>query len=197
LRLAQKRKALKMLSKQFSVCLAFVCCTFLAAEEIIIEPQKAGINIGAPSMRNGGCFCAPAVLDEKPATRVDYNAFETKWLEFCTSRFLLKNDISEFIVEVDFFLPEANMISEVNLRVIDKDDETTQLMAKVPEDTKGWITLNFKVRPEDGMKSSWGPKGKTNRKFDRPIYISGFSCYYKVLDRTGYIGVGKIKIVTP
>lgn len=185
-------------SKSFLAALLGGCAILAAAAERSVEAKDAGIHFASPMIRDGGCFLAPAVLEGKSAVRIDYNAFETRWLEFAIRRITFKEELPEITVEADFFLPAAGEIAAISLRVCDRDNETWQMKQPLPEQASGWITLRYQFRLGEGMKGgSWGPKEKKNGKFDWPISLSGFACSYRQTERLGFIGVGQIRVITP
>lgn len=166
------------------------------AQEIYFDTGAAKAIL-SPKSKSSGCEIEPAEFDGQKALRIDFNCSESLNCDFGftpKNQVLLKDPAPKIVVQVDVFLQEDNKASRLYLRLQDSKNEVFQYGKDLPSGKKGWTTITYEINTEGKQPESWGDA--KNRQLDWPVKIFGFAVSGFNNEGVGFMGLGKIKIIT-
>lgn len=151
--------------------LTAVCTLLVAAESFPEFSGTTGWNLIQADKRSQKLL--PRRNGGGLLLEIDEGVFPYAELHLKKPRRLGEFQEAEFILTVTLEKPEA--IRSFSLRLTDKERETFQFPMQPVRLVKGENRIHFLVG-EAVQKTSWGRKGKANRKIDFPVSLTGITC---------------------
>ena len=159
------------MKETLSLLFALFCSMFLAAESFpecsdarewnLVQADKRSQRLLPPQSGNGFLL------------ELDESVFPYAELQLKKARRLPELREGEFLLTVTLEKPEA--IRSFSLRLTDRDKEFFQFPQQPVRLVRGKNRILFRIG-ENEQKTSWGRKGKTNRKIDYPLSLAGITC---------------------
>lgn len=151
--------------------LTAVCTLLVAAESFPEFSGTTGWNLIQADKRSQKLL--PRRNGGGLLLEIDEGVFPYAELHLKKPRRLGEFQEAEFILTVTLEKPEA--IRSFSLRLTDKERETFQFPMQPVRLVKGENRIHFRAG-EAVQKTSWGRKGKANRKIDFPVSLTGITC---------------------
>ncbi len=136
-------------------------------------------------------------FEDKPALRVEWDGQSAPFLESAFKKAAKLPEFSSAQITLHAYVPQGAPLSQLNIRLCDKDGEIFQFTGKVPASANGWVTLTYEVDAEKPSAGIWGGKNP-NKKIDFPATINGIGIDFRN-KASGYVGLGlvELKNLTP
>ena len=174
-------------------CLSLVFSIHAASSTtVLFAPGETMPRVGFPPVRPGKAELAE--YDGRKAIRCSWDAKESEWYEFSFQGTYTLPDIYVGEIVVELWQPADCKAEAFNLRLADRDGETTQFTMLLDRAQSGWQSYSFELDTAKKMPGSWGKEGTLNKQFDLPIRVAGVSIRFADKESAGEIGLGAVRL---
>lgn len=174
-------------------CLSLISAVHaISPTTVLFAPGETMPGVGFPPSRPGKAELAEYAGHK--AIRCSWDAKETAWYEFSFRETYTLPDIYVGEIVVDLWQPADCKVEAFNLRLADRDGETTQFTMPLDRSQSGWQSYSFTLDTAKKMPGSWGKEESLNRQFDLPIRFAGVSIRFADKESVGEIGLGAVRL---
>lgn len=92
---------------------------------------------------------------------------------------------------LDVFLPENANVTNISLRVMDRNEEFLQL-SSATKLVPGWQTIVYPLDTTRPNNSTWGYKDNVDHCYDLPLALSSIAFSFNELDAPASLAIGKV-----
>lgn len=181
----------------FFLSALILSCVFLAtaaSETTLIDFSVNTPNINLHKAESTAqCAAYTAVGDDQKCLRLEWDSGKARHFEFWIGQRINLSEFTKARIIVKAYIPDGSPLSKLNLRISDKDMETFQFHAVIPEDASGWQNIVYEIDKENPKAGIWGGSG--NKKLDSPLRLGGFAGEFRDNSGTGWAAIAQVSII--